>query len=106
MTDEVCKEIDKIAPNLVSITTVPNFLDVRFFIWKKYREHFRMTYAIDLEKSLDEIWASFSKGCRQGIRKLSAHSPEIQQTKDVSALLDLWRPRFSELGDRSALTKR
>ncbi len=98
VTDEVCKEIDKIAPNLVSITTVPNFLDVRFFIWKKYREHFRMTYAIDLEKSLDEIWASFSKGCRQGIRKLSAYSPEIQQTKDVSALLDLWRPRFSELG--------
>ena len=57
-----------------------------------------MTYTIDLEKSLDEIWASFSKGCRRGITKLSAHSPEIQQTDDVSALLDIWRGRFSELG--------
>ena len=29
---------------------------------------------------------------------MSAHSPEIQQTNDVSPLLDIWRPRFSELG--------
>ena len=98
VTGELCSEIDKIAPNFVSFTTVPNFLDMRFFIWKKYEEHLRMTYTIDLEKSLDEIWASFSKGCRRGITKLSAHSPEIQQTDDVSALLDIWRGRFSELG--------
>ena len=37
VTDELCREIDKIAPNFVSITTVPNFLDVRSFIWKKYQ---------------------------------------------------------------------
>jgi len=98
VTSEVCREIDTIAPNLVSITTVPNFIDVRFFIWNNYREHVRMTYAIDLEKSLDEIWASFNKGCRQQIRRLNSHSPEIQQTNDVSGLLDIWRPRFPELG--------
>ena len=98
VTDEVCREIDKIAPNFVSITTVPNFIDVRSFIWKNYREHLRFTYTIDLEKSLDEIWASFSKRCRQEIKHVSAHSPEIQQTNDVSPLLDIWRPRFSELG--------
>lgn len=98
VTGEMCREIDKIAPNYVSITTVPNFLDVDFFIWKKYREHLRMTYVLDLEKSLDEIWASFSHSCRQNIRKLSAHSPELQQTNDVSALLDIWRERFSKRG--------
>ena len=91
------------APNYVSISTVPNFLDVRFFIWKKYREHFRLTYAIDLEKSLDEISASFSLSCRKNIRKLSAYSPEIQQTNDVSALLDIWRGRLSELGIEAPL---
>jgi hypothetical protein len=98
VTDEVCREIDKIAPNLVSFTTVPNLLDLRFFIWKNYREHLRMTYAVDLERPLNEIWASFSKGCRQQIRRLNTYSPEIQQTNDVSTLLDIWRPRFSELG--------
>ena len=98
VTGEVCREIDKIAPNLVSFTTVPNLLDLRFFIWKNYREHLRMTYAVDLERPLNEIWASFSKGCRQQIRRLSPYSPEIQQTNDVSTLLDIWRPRFSELG--------
>jgi hypothetical protein len=98
VTGEICDEIDKIAPNYVYFMTVPNFLDVRFFVWKKYREHSRFTYAIDLERSLDEIWASFSKNCRQKIKRVSAHSPETQQTNDVSPLLDIWRTRFSELG--------
>ena len=98
MTDELCTEIDKIAPNYVFVTTVPNFLDVRFFIWKKYREHLNMTYVIDLEKPLDKIWASFSKRCRQEIKYVSACSPEIQQTNDTSPLLDIWRGRFSKRG--------
>jgi len=95
---EVCGEIDKIAPNFVYITTVPNFIDVRFFIWKNFTAHLGFTYAIDLERSLDEIWASFNHRCRQGIKQLSAHSPEIQQTDDVGPLLDIWRKRFFELG--------
>jgi lipid II:glycine glycyltransferase (peptidoglycan interpeptide bridge formation enzyme) len=98
VTDELCDEIDKIAPNYVSITTVPNFIDVRSFMWKKYREHLRFTYAIDLERSLDEIWASFTRRCRQKIKRVNEHSPEIQQTNDVSSMLDLWKARFSELG--------
>ena len=98
VTDELCKEIDTIAPNFVSIATVPNFIDVRHFIWKNFTARLALTHAIDLERSLDEIWASFSKGCMQQIRRLSSYSPEIQQTNDVSTLLDIWRPRFSELG--------
>ena len=98
VTDELCKEIDTIAPNFVSIATVPNFIDVRHFIWKNFTARLALTHAIDLERSLDEIWASFSRTCRQGIKNVSAHSPEIQQTNDVSPLLGIWRPRFSELG--------
>jgi hypothetical protein len=98
VTGELCGEIDKIAPNFVHFATVPNFLDVRSFMWKNFTAHLEFTYAIDLEKSLDEIWASFSKGCRKKIKRVSAHSPEIQQTNDVSALLDIWRGRLSERG--------
>jgi hypothetical protein len=98
VTDELCREIDKIAPNYFFIATVPNFLDVRFFIWKNFTAHLRFTYAIDLERSLDEIWASFSRRCRQEIKYVGAHSPEIQQTNDVGPLLDIWRQRFSERG--------
>ena len=29
---------------------------------------------------------------------MSAHAPELQQTYEVSALLDIWRLRFSEPG--------
>jgi hypothetical protein len=98
VTDDLCTEIDTIAPNIVSITTVPNFIDVRSFMWKNFTAHLAFTYAIDLERSLDEIWAAFSRRCRQKIKRVSAHSPEIQQTNDVSALLDIWRARFSERG--------
>ena len=103
MTGELCREIDRIAPNFVYFTTVPNFIDVRFFIWKNFTANLEFTYAIDLEKSLDEIWASFSRGCRQKIKRVNKYSPEIQQTNDVSALLDIWRPRFSELGVKAPL---
>src|SRR5665647_621368 len=96
VTDELCREIDTIAPNFVYFTTVPNFIDVRFFIWKNFTARPGFTYAIDLERSLDEIWASFSHHCRKGIKRVSAYSPEIQQTDDVSTLLDIWRARFSE----------
>jgi hypothetical protein len=103
VTGELCREIEKIAPNFVHFSTVPNFLDVRFFMWKNFTANLEFTYAIDLEKSLDEIWASFSKGCRQKIKRVSAHSPEIQQTNDVSALLDVWRGRFAERGEQVPL---
>jgi len=98
VTDELCREIDTIAPNIVSIAPAPNFIDVRFFIWKNFTASLAVTYVIDLQRSLDEIWASFSHRCRQGIKQLRTHSPEIQQTDDVTPLLDIWRPRFSELG--------
>jgi hypothetical protein len=98
VTDDLCREIDKIAPNLVNFSTVPNFLDMRFFTWKKFTERLLLTYVIDLEKSVDEIWDSFSRGCKKGIRQLSAYSPEIQQTNDVSALLPIYRERLGELG--------
>jgi hypothetical protein len=96
VTGELCREIDTIAPHFVHFTTVPNFIDVRFFKWKNFTANFEFTYAIDLERSLDEIWTSFSRRCRQNIKRVNKYSPEIQQTNDVSALLDIWRARFSE----------
>jgi hypothetical protein len=98
VTGELCKEIDRIAPNFVSFRTVPNFLDVRSFIWKNFAAHLWFTNAIDLEKSVDEICASFSQSCRKGIKRVSEQSPEMQQTNDASPLLDIWRERFRERG--------
>ena len=36
VTSEICRQIDTIAPNIVSIKTVPNFLDVRSFMWQSF----------------------------------------------------------------------
>jgi hypothetical protein len=103
VTSELCEEIDKTAPNFVQFVTVPNFIDVRSFMWQNFTAQFWFTYVIDLEKSLDEICASFNYRCRRGIKRVTAHSPEIQQTDDVRSLLDILRPRFSELGQKVPL---
>jgi hypothetical protein len=103
VTDEVCKEIDKISPNFVSFNTVPSFIDVRTFEWKDYKVQLGFTYAIDLEKPLEQIWSGFGRRCRQGIKHVSALSPQIRHTNDVSLVLGMWRERRKEHGERQNL---
>jgi hypothetical protein len=103
VTDEMCKEIDKISPNYVSFNTVPSFIDVRTFEWKNYKVWLKFTYAIDLEKPIDDIWSGFSIKCKQGIKHVSARSPHVEQTHDVSLVLGMWRERRKERGERQNL---
>lgn len=103
VTDEVCKEIDKVSPNFVSFHTVPSFIDVRTFAWKNYSVQLKFTYAVDLEKPLDDIWRSFSLSCRKGIKHVRALSPQLQHTKDVNLVLGMWRERRKESGQRQNL---
>jgi hypothetical protein len=103
VTDEVCTEIDKLSPNFVSFRTVPSFIDVRTFEWKNYSVQLKFTYAIDLEKPLDDIWSGFGKRCKQGIKHVSALSPHVEQTNDVSLVLGMWRERRKERGQRQNL---
>jgi hypothetical protein len=103
VTDEVCKEIDKISPNFVSFRTVPSCIDVRTFEWKNYSVRLKFTYAIDLEKPLEQIWSGFGKRCKQGINHVSTRSPHVEQTNDVSSMLGMWRERRKERGERQNL---
>ncbi len=103
VTDELCTEIDKISPNFLSFITVPSFIDVRTFEWKNYAVQLKFTYAIDLEKPLDDIWGGFGKRCKQGIKHVSALSPHVEHTSDVSSVLRMWRERRKERGERQNL---
>jgi hypothetical protein len=103
VTDEVCKEIDKISPNYVSFNTVPSFIDVRTFEWKNYKVQLGFTYAIGLEKPIEQIWSGFGHTCKNGIKHVSALSPEVEQTHDVSLVLGMWRERRKERGERQNL---
>jgi hypothetical protein len=103
VTDEVCKEIDKISPNYVSFNTVPNFIDVRTFAWKNYKVQLVFTFAIDLEKPIEQIWSGFGHTCKNGIKHFSALSPHVEQTHDISSMLGMWRERRKERGERQNL---
>jgi len=82
----------------VSFTTVPSFIDVRTFAWKNYAVVLGLTYVIDLEKSIEQIWSGFSRTAKKGIKHVSALSPQIRHTNDVSLVIGLRRERFNELG--------
>jgi len=103
VTDEVCKEIDKISPNYVSFNTVPSFIDVRTFEWKNYKVRLRFTYAIGLESQSSRSGAGSAEDAGQGIKHVSALSPEVEQTHDVSLVLGMWRERRKERGERQNL---
>jgi hypothetical protein len=63
MVDEMDKEIKRLSPNYVYVSTVPNFQDVRPFKWNAYDVDVRYEYAIDIKKPLEEIWAGFNSAC-------------------------------------------
>ncbi|MGZ5545357.1 MAG: GNAT family N-acetyltransferase [Limisphaerales bacterium] len=103
VTDEVCREIDKIAPNFVTFETVPNLIDLRTFAWKDHSVTLHYTYVIDLEKPLEEIWSGFSRRCKQDIKRVSTLSPHVEHTNDLSSMLGMWRERRKERGQKENL---
>jgi len=70
---EFCKELNeflvkKIKPNFISITTSPNLLDARPFIWTGYEVNPKYNYVQNIT-NLDIIWHGFKKQLRKNIEK-------------------------------------
>jgi len=68
---EFQKELDKtlgreIKPNSISITTPPNLLDARPYVWNDYQVTPKYNYIKDIE-SLDDVWKGFKKQLRKNI---------------------------------------
>jgi lipid II:glycine glycyltransferase (peptidoglycan interpeptide bridge formation enzyme) len=96
VADEINEEIKKISPNYVSISTVPNFLDIRPFKWNGYSVEISYTYAIDLEISLDNIWNNFEKDCRREIRNSDKFSLFLKQTDDINTFYNILKDRYNQ----------
>lgn len=96
--DEINGEIINLSPNYISISTIPNFLDMRPFKWNGYTINTHYTYVIDLEKSLDNIWKDFDESCRRAIRKSDKYSISLKQTYDVDTFYNIMTDRYAQQG--------
>ena len=80
---EFQKELDhyihsKIRPDVMDITTSPNLIDVRPYIWTNYHVTPRYNYVKNIE-NLDFVWNGFKKRLRKNIANAEKNGVEIEE---------------------------
>jgi hypothetical protein len=98
MADKLLPELDTHAPNLVSISNPPDYIDLRPFIWKGYEVKPRYTYFLDLNSSLDNILKGFTRQRRQSIKNAESQGFEVQTGGDITDLYKGMENRYREQG--------
>jgi len=98
IANEIDEEIKNFSPNYVSISTVPNFLDIRFFKWNKYDIDIHFTYVIKLNRTINQIFGSFKKNLRNYIRRSERFGLELSENNDLSLFWELHKTRYEEQG--------
>jgi len=93
---ELDGELRGMAPRFVSLTTVPEFGDVRPFLWAGYEARANYTYVIDLRQPLDEIWRGFDDNCRKNIKHCEGHRLEIRESTSTREFFDLMTARYGQ----------
>ena len=76
------KEIRKINPSYLQITSTPNLQDFRIFKWNNYHIDIQHTYVIDLSKPTDQIFSEMKKRKRQKINKAKREGIEIHEINE------------------------
>lgn len=90
--------VNKKRVNYVSVSLVPNFLDIRTFIWDSYKTNMSFTYSIDLRQTYDEIFNGFKNTIRRQIKKAMSYNLSLEKSKDLSVFYDLEKKRYEEQG--------
>ncbi|MDD3856415.1 MAG: GNAT family N-acetyltransferase [Methanoculleus sp.] len=94
--DDLENEFSALAPNYLSITQVPGFIDVRRFLRDGYQTRLHFTYLIALDPPLEEIWNSFSSNLRTKLRKVEKNGYRIEKSTDISIFYSTVAERFSD----------
>jgi lipid II:glycine glycyltransferase (peptidoglycan interpeptide bridge formation enzyme) len=97
-SDEMEKTIADLSPDYIHISTVPNFLDTRFFKWNNYSVEPNYTYVTDLSKSAEEIMGGFHRYLRRDIKSAENSGMRIGLGEDVSAFCAMQSKRYEEQG--------
>jgi lipid II:glycine glycyltransferase (peptidoglycan interpeptide bridge formation enzyme) len=89
--------------NYVTVSLVPNFLDVRQFEWDSYDANLSYTYMIDLAQSHDEIFDGFKRTIRKQIKKATSHNLVMEKSDNLSLLYNMEKERYGQQGLNSPI---
>ena len=101
IVNELNGEIKKLAPNYLSILTIPSFTDVRPFKWNDYEIDVGYEYVIDLTRSLDDIWGGFDATCKKNIKNTGRSGLVLKESDDVETFYKEMGERLSQKGQAS-----
>lgn len=98
IANEIDEEIKNFSPNYVSISTVPNLMDIRPFKWNNYKTDILFTYVIKLNRTLNQIFDSFHKNLRKQIKQSERLNLKMSQSNNLSIFWELQKTRYEEQG--------
>ena len=98
VADDMEGKLRKISPNYVSITLGHGLTDIRPFKWCGFREESHYTYRLNLDESLDDLWAGFDATCKKNIKRCERLGLEIRRVTDAEKFYMAMKKRYEEQG--------
>lgn len=96
MAKEIREEIQGLSPNYLSIAFVPEFRDIRHYLWDQCSPMVRYTYTINLERPLEEIWKNFHSLLRKKLKKEEKAGLRLERSNDTATLHRLISDRYRD----------
>jgi len=84
--------------NYISISLIPNFLDIRPFRWEYYETNMLYTYSIDLSQPCNEIFSGFKNTIRRQLKKAMSYNLFLEKSDNVSLFYSMETKRYNEQG--------
>jgi hypothetical protein len=98
LSEEIGGLVREHRPDFTHLSTGPGFTDIRPFLWDGYNARVNYTYILDLSRSLDDIWKSFSSKKRGGISHARKMGYEVRRSTDLRPIHDMATRRYDEQG--------
>jgi len=93
---EIQDEIRNLSPNYLSIAFVPEFNDVRHYLWDRCDARVRYTYTINLDRTVEELWNNLHYKLRNKLKKEAGAGLRLEKTSDISTLHRLLADRYQD----------
>ena len=93
---DIRETLADLSPNYLSIAFVPEFNDIRHYLWDHCDARIRYTYTINLERPLSEIQDGLHYKLRNKLKKEERVGLQLEKTNDVSTLHRLLAERYRD----------
>ncbi len=96
VSEDIRGALADLSPNYISIAFVPEFNDIRHYLWDRCDARIRYTYTIDLSQPLEEIRDNLHYKLRNKLKKEEKAGLRLEKTDDISTLHRLLADRYRD----------